>query len=121
MDGVSHAEEKRRPSQRRRQERCRSHRGLSRRTDPTVNPLAADFYTRLTPTVPEDAGSGLSRELGFGDISSTGQQLIDPNRANVNTYYPADVVSPALYDALQKHPDETQQRMRDFLQRKYGS
>jgi hypothetical protein len=94
---------------------------LSRRPDPTVNPLAADFYTRLTPTVPKDAGSGLSRELGFGDISSTGQQLIDPNRANVNTYYPADVVSPALYDALQKHPDETQQRMRDFLQRKYGS
>jgi hypothetical protein len=39
----------------------------------------------------------------------------------VNTYYPADVVSPALYDALEKHPTETQQRMRDFLQRKYGS
>jgi hypothetical protein len=94
---------------------------LGRRTDPTLNPLGSDFYTRLPPTVPEGAGSGLSRELGFGDISSSGQQLLDPNRPNVNTYYPADVVSPALYDALEKHPTETQQRMRDFLQRKYGS
>jgi hypothetical protein len=94
---------------------------LSRRADPTVNLLGADFYNRLPPTVPEDAGSGLSRELGFGDISSTGQQLLDPNRPNVNTIYPADVVSPALFDALEKHPTETQQRMRDFLQRKYGS
>jgi hypothetical protein len=94
---------------------------LSRRTDPTVNRLGADFYNRLPPVVPEDAGTGLSRELGFGDISSTGQQLVDPNRANKNVSYPADVVSPELFDALQKHPTETQQRMREFFQRKYGS
>ena len=75
---------------------------LGRRTDPTRNPLLSDFYSRgLPPTVPEDAGSGLSRELGFGDISSKGEQLLDPNRPNVNTIYPADVVSPALFDALE--------------------
>jgi hypothetical protein len=55
----------------------------------------------------------LSDQAGFSDIGKPPLMT----SGNVNTVYPAGI-SPAIYDALQKHPDEVQQRWRDYLDRK---
>ena len=66
------------------------------------------MYSRVGIPVTE-----LSDQAGYSDIGKPPLMT----SGNANTVYPAGI-SPKIYDALQNHPDEVQQRWRDYLDRK---